>query len=131
MSIEIKTLLNHVTQISNTYNEYAKLTGENFNIFNILKLGKKETKHSAFLAELLNPNGSHGQGNVFAIEFIKALNNSIKSNFTKGEVSPITAASLQLVPPNIKLQFIQNLFLKPLCCQHNLKHCYISNVQVQ
>jgi hypothetical protein len=39
-----------------------------FNLFNIL-LGKKtEAGHSAFIAELLNPDGSHGQGSVFLRE---------------------------------------------------------------
>lgn len=37
--------------------------GENFNIFSVLNLSTRETRlHSALVAELLNPNGSHGLG---------------------------------------------------------------------
>ena len=48
--------------------------GEFFNIFNVLKIGGNEVRlHSAFLAELLNPEGSHGLGNIFLVEFLKKL----------------------------------------------------------
>ncbi len=37
--------------------------GENFNIFTVMNMTSNETKlHSAFIAELLNPCGSHGLG---------------------------------------------------------------------
>lgn len=46
--------------------------GECFNIFNVLGLSSNETRtHSAFLAELLNPNGSHGCGSAFLAAFAK------------------------------------------------------------
>lgn len=46
--------------------------GENFNVFNVLGLGTNETRtHSAFIAELLNPKGSHGCGTAFLSEFIQ------------------------------------------------------------
>ena len=49
----------------------ARLTGENFNVFNILSLSTNEVRtHSAFLAELLKPNGSHGQGVLFLNLFL-------------------------------------------------------------
>ena len=44
----------------------ARATGENFNIFKILGISRREvTTHSPMLAELLNPNGAHGQGAAF------------------------------------------------------------------
>lgn len=46
--------------------------GEAFNVFNVLGLSCNETRtHSAFIAELLNPKGSHGCGDTFLSEFIK------------------------------------------------------------
>lgn len=46
--------------------------GEKFNIFNILNLSQDETKlHTPFIAELLNPKGSHGMKDAFLREFIK------------------------------------------------------------
>lgn len=49
--------------------------GENFNVFNILNLEANETRtHSAFIAELLNPQGSHGLGDAFLKAFISQVN---------------------------------------------------------
>lgn len=49
--------------------------GEKFNIFNILNLSQDETKlHTPFIAELLNPKGSHGMKDAFLREFIKISN---------------------------------------------------------
>lgn len=43
----------------------------NFNIFKVMGMQTDEVKlHSTFLAELLNPKGSHGMGHLFLIEFI-------------------------------------------------------------
>ena len=48
--------------------------GDFFNIFDILGLSTNETRtHSAFLAELLNPNGSHGAGTLFLEKFISCM----------------------------------------------------------
>ena len=55
------------------YEERYK-NGEFFNVFNILGLSSKETRtHSAFLAELLNPHGSHGMGDTFLKGFISCM----------------------------------------------------------
>ena len=69
-----------LAQISRLYQE-AKLDeerkakrGEFFNIFNVIGLSSEEVRlHSAFIAELLNPQGSHGVGNLFLKEFLKLL----------------------------------------------------------
>lgn len=50
----------------------ARVTGEQFNVFQILGIGHLEVKtHSPILAELMNPHGSHGQGAVFLRLFTK------------------------------------------------------------
>ncbi|ALM21991.1 hypothetical protein AAT17_12485 [Nonlabens sp. MIC269] len=55
-----------------------KLKGEDFNIFKICKIEHyEENTHSAFIAELLNPKGSHHKGNVFLKLF---LNRVLKDN---------------------------------------------------
>ena len=41
-----------------------------FNIFEVLGIEKSETRHSAFLAWLLDPNGNHGLGNYFVRKFL-------------------------------------------------------------
>ena len=69
---QFKNLLDQVKAISQRYEKINELTGENFNVFKILKLESSEVRmHSAFLAELLNPNGSHGQKDSFLKLFIK------------------------------------------------------------
>lgn len=52
----------------------AHKRGEHFNIFNILNLTSDETRtHSAFIAELLDPNGSHGLGDQFLRSFVNTI----------------------------------------------------------
>lgn len=49
----------------------AQLSGANFNVFRVLNLSTNETRtHSAFIAELLNPSGSHSQRTVFLEIFL-------------------------------------------------------------
>ena len=52
----------------------AKKYAPDFNIFQILKLERKEVgTHSAFLASLLDPNGFHGQGSLFLDAFLENI----------------------------------------------------------
>jgi hypothetical protein len=52
--------------------KWEKETAPNFNVFRVLRLQRHETKlHSRFLAELLDPAGSHGQGHLFLNEFLE------------------------------------------------------------
>lgn len=52
----------------------AHKRGEHFNIFNVLNLTSNETRtHSAFIAELLDPNGSHGLGDQFLRSFVNTI----------------------------------------------------------
>lgn len=65
-TIQFKTLLDQVNTLNNHYKKINDLTSENFNIFRILKLESSEVRlHSAFIAELLNPKGNHGQKDKF------------------------------------------------------------------
>lgn len=83
----IKTLLSQVSDISKKYEEIAKLTGENYNVFRILKLTNAEVKtHSAFIGELLNPKGCHDQGSVFLELFLKML----EEKFEEKDFKPIS-----------------------------------------
>lgn len=71
---QIQNFLTQISAINRQFETIAELTGENFNIFKILKLAANEVRtHSAFLAELLNPNGTHGRGTVFIREFVEML----------------------------------------------------------
>ncbi len=82
----IKTLLSQVSDISKKFEEIARLTGENYNVFKILKLTTAEVKtHSAFIGELLNPNGSHDHGDDFLQFFLEML----KEKLNKNDFEPI------------------------------------------
>ncbi len=84
----IKKLLQEVSAISKKYEEIAKITGENYNIFNILGLSTKEVRtHSAFIADLLNPEGLHGQGSIFLELFFDQI--KIKLNVEKEKIKSI------------------------------------------
>ena len=74
---DLQKLLDEVKLIlkkSETEKDEARKRGELFNIFNVLGLNTDETRtHSAFLAELLNPEGSHGLGDQFLQAFLNTV----------------------------------------------------------
>lgn len=92
-------LLDQVNTLNSHYKKINDLTGENFNIFRILKLESAEVRlHSAFLAELLNPNGNHGQKDVFLKLFVKLFcfkNNPIETASCKVEIEKHTTSISQ------------------------------------
>jgi hypothetical protein len=68
----IQQLMTRINEISNKYEEISKVSGDNFNVFRVIELTSDEVRlHSKFLAELLNPKGSHGQGSKFLDLFIQ------------------------------------------------------------
>ncbi len=59
-------------EIKQLENEWEKFAAPYFNIFRVLRLQRHETKlHSRFLAELLDPRGSHGQSDYFLRTFLE------------------------------------------------------------
>ena len=63
-----------VKKIHAKHEQIARETGANFNIFKILGVQSSEVQlHSAFIAELLNPKGSHGQGTLFLEFFMEQV----------------------------------------------------------
>ena len=66
-----ESLLAQTRILKDKHDALAATTGENFNLFEILGRETDEVRtHSAILAELLNPSGSHGQGAVFLRHFL-------------------------------------------------------------
>lgn len=69
-----KSLLKNTSVIIDHQRELDAIRGETFNVFSILKLEAKENRtHSAFIAELLDPKGSHKMGNVFLKLFLSHI----------------------------------------------------------
>ena len=84
---KFENLFNQILSINTRFQKINELTGENFNVFRIIKLESAEVRmHSAFIAELLNPSGSHGQKDIFLKLFIKMFcfkNNDIDTTSCK------------------------------------------------
>jgi len=78
-------LLADVGQIKQKYDAILDATGERFNVFNILRIWSNEIQHSRFIAELLNPKGSHGIGHIPLKLFLQTvLPQDIEDNICKG-----------------------------------------------
>lgn len=76
MNKQIKDILSQIVEIIRQDKEQKKLKeqkGDSFNIFEICNLNNKENIHTAFIAELLNPNGCHGFGDKFLRAFINTV----------------------------------------------------------
>ncbi len=105
----INQLLNEIQTISESYKRVAEATGENFNIFSVLQMESDEVKtHSRFLAELLNPKGSHGQKDVFLKKFVERFgiedfeteNAEVFVEFYIGEVTPNSGGRIDILVRN-------------------------------
>jgi hypothetical protein len=101
----INQLLNEIKTISESYKRVAEATGENFNIFSVLQMESDEVKtHSRFLAELLNPKGSHGQKDVFLKKFVERFgikkfdtsNTKVDVEFFIGQVTECNDAEMNI-----------------------------------
>lgn len=54
----------------------SRLRGEQFNIFHVCGVNHYEVTHSTILAEFLNPQGSHGQGDTYLKAFLSTVGKS-------------------------------------------------------
>lgn len=76
MEKQIENILSQVAEIVRQDREQRaekEKSGKCFNLFDALGLKRSEKVHSAFIAELLNPNGQHGFGDTFLRAFIKSV----------------------------------------------------------
>lgn len=73
--------LNQVKQLIESFEKQRELSGENFNIFSIMSMESDEIfTHSAIIAELLNPKGSHSLGTKPLELFYKIVLDEEKSS---------------------------------------------------
>jgi hypothetical protein len=66
-------MLSEITGINKKYEKISDISGDRFNIFEILNLKSDELSHSKFIAELLNPKGSHGKKKEFLDLFLEKI----------------------------------------------------------
>lgn len=97
---DIINILNQVRIVSRKIKEQRKEKferGENYNIFNDLGFMSDEVHlHSMFLANLLNPKGSHGQRGKFLEAFLKMLQKSFPAISADSLELDITNASVEV-----------------------------------
>ena len=97
---DIINILNQVRIVSQKIKEQRKEKferGESFNIFNDLGFMSDEVHlHSMFLANLLNPKGSHGQRGKFLEAFLKMLQKSFSAISADNFELDITNASVEV-----------------------------------
>jgi hypothetical protein len=68
--MNLEALLAKIEGINKKYEEKYNISGEKFNIFNILKITSDEISHSRIISSLLNPRGTHGKRDVFLKYFL-------------------------------------------------------------
>ncbi|MDL2304917.1 PD-(D/E)XK nuclease family protein [Bacteroides sp. OttesenSCG-928-D19] len=78
---DYQLLLTNIANLSNSYRKRAKDSGEAYNLFKVIRMTSDEVKiHSAFISDLLSPDGLHGMGFVFTDLFLKMLSDKFKSD---------------------------------------------------
>lgn len=72
---KVRSLLNNEIVRSDLIERKIRhqLTGERYNIFDVLNRSSHEGSHSLFLRHLLDPRATHDQGSVFLNSFIQVL----------------------------------------------------------
>jgi len=103
MNSEIERRASELLRFTKAHNRHrdsiTKVTGEHFNIFRVLAVGHLEVRtHSPILADLLNPKGSHGQGEVFLDLFldhfkIEGFNTKTATAISELYIGPVTEIS--------------------------------------
>lgn len=74
LTSKARNLLHWTKATVKCHRSLVRHLGKSFNVFNIVGRATDEVKgHSAFIAELLNPQGSHGQDTAFLKLFLKHL----------------------------------------------------------
>lgn len=91
MMKELKNLLQQVATITQKNNELLDATGGRFNMFRICGVNHYENTHSAIIAELLNPKGSHSLKSAFLEAFLNLIDkDSIPTTFNPSTATAYT-----------------------------------------
>jgi hypothetical protein len=70
--------LKRISLIKKKHNEIAEMTGENFNVFDVLDIKTCEESHSRFIFHLLDSRTSHDKANLFLKLFLKTIEKDIE-----------------------------------------------------
>jgi len=81
--ITVRRLLDRTGGIIEKYKEISRETGDDFNIFEIADISKKEVAICRVLYEILSPDGRHGQKGIYLEIF---LHDCLGMNFSRSEI---------------------------------------------
>ena len=127
---DIINILNQVRIVSQKIKEQRKEKferGENYNIFNDLGFMSDEVHlHSMFLANLLNPKGSHGQRGKFLEAFLKMLQKTFPAISADSLEIDTTIASVE-VEKYIGRQTDSEGGRIDICCPSKSRHRKVEN----
>ena len=104
-------IINLLKEIKAINEKEIKEPGENFNVFDIIKVSYKELCHSSFIAELLNPKGTHGMKSLFLQIFLKTvgINDSCIDNLIVRTEKYIEGGRIDIALTNKNMEiFIEN-----------------------
>ena len=73
MASYIETLLSEVSKILKEHKQNRIKNGDDFNIFKITGIQSDEVKICRMLAEIIDPNGTHSEGQFFIRSFVKKV----------------------------------------------------------
>jgi len=112
--MNIENLLNEINHICKKYDEIYKLSGENFNVFQILDLQSDELSHSKIIAELLNPKGSHNMEYIFLKLFLDKIIEISKEpqEFENDNIQEHRDKRIEKLENCIKNQELKNTMIK-------------------
>ncbi len=104
---ETTELLTRINGILATQKENSSAISERFNIFQVLNITTDEVRlHSKFIAELLDPNGTHEKGSVFLYRFLELTGSTglfnpdsvtVSVEFHIGPVTPTTGGRIDIL----------------------------------
>lgn len=83
----LESMLKAIERQMSYQRDLHRIKGETFNIFSILDLKTNEVRtHSRFLAELLDPHGSHLMGDIFLKAFLRKIDYKKPFNTASAEL---------------------------------------------
>lgn len=71
MEIKKEHILNLLDFTANFKGKFQEIEFSQYNLFEVLNIAEKEVIHTFFIADLLNPFGAHGCGNIFLKLFLQ------------------------------------------------------------
>lgn len=99
----LKHLLQNTDRILDHHKKLTVAKGEHFNLFSVLGIESRENKtHSAFLAELLDPRGSHYQNNKFLNLFLQVVGKELPG---ENAVEDLTAKFINTTNSTVNTEF--------------------------